>query len=55
MLLRSISAEKLLPIRALALQEGMNETQFAQRYAQVDSARYQAMVKRIDQLLGTSQ
>jgi hypothetical protein len=55
MLLRSISAEKLLPIRALALQEGMNETQFAQRYTQVDSARYQAMVKRIDQLLGTSQ
>jgi hypothetical protein len=49
--LRAITAEMLLPIRALALQEGMNESQFAQRYARVDSAQYKAMIARIDQLL----
>jgi hypothetical protein len=49
--LRTITAEMLLPIRALALQEGMDEVQFAQRYVRVDSAQYKAMIARIDQLL----
>ncbi len=50
-LMRTIKSEQLLPIRALALQEGMNDAQFAQRFTQVDSAKYNAMVARIDRLL----
>jgi hypothetical protein len=49
--LRTITPEMLLPLRALALQEGMDEGQFAHRYVSVDSAQYNAMIARIDQLL----
>ena len=45
------TTDDLLPLAALAQQEGMSETIFAQRYQQIDSARYAAEVRRIDAML----
>ncbi len=49
--MRSASQDQLLPIRALALAEGMSEDQFTRRFTSIDSARYGAMINRIDAVL----
>jgi hypothetical protein len=49
--MRTASQDQLLPIRALALAEGMSEDQFTRRFTSIDSARYDAMIKRIDAVL----
>jgi hypothetical protein len=50
--LRSITEGDLLPIKALAFAEGLTEAEFSKHYADIESARYDAMVKRIDRVLG---
>lgn len=42
---------RLLPVAALALSEGMSEAEFAARYANVESAAYDAAVARVDRAL----
>jgi hypothetical protein len=49
--MRTASQDQLLPIRALALAEGMSEDQFTRRFTSIDSARYDAMINRIDAVL----
>jgi hypothetical protein len=47
-------SEELLPVRALALMEGMSEKDFAERYGDLDSEAYTAMIARIDSVLANT-
>jgi uncharacterized protein YfiM (DUF2279 family) len=49
--LAATSQERLLPVRALALSEGLSETEFARRFVDVRSPGYAAMVTRIDRVI----
>jgi hypothetical protein len=50
--LRTASDQDLLPAAALKLGEGMTEAQFQTLYQNIDSAEYQAMVAKVDGVLG---
>lgn len=52
--LRQAGERDLLPIRKLALLEGMSEADYARRYTNVDSTRHADVVKRIDAALKAS-
>lgn len=47
-------SEDLLPVRALALAEGMPEAEFAKRFGNLDSAAYAAVIARIDAVLANT-
>jgi hypothetical protein len=49
--LRAATDQDLLPAAALQLGEGMTETQFQALYQNIDSAEYQAMVGKVDEVL----
>ncbi len=49
--LRSITEQALLPIKALALEEGMTEAEFASQFASVESDAYARTLARIDKVL----
>jgi hypothetical protein len=49
--LRSITEQALLPIKALALEEGMTEAEFASQFANVESDAYARTLARIDKVL----
>ncbi len=50
--LRQVTAEDLLPIRALALSEGISERRFLERYASIDSREFSAAKARVDRVIG---
>jgi hypothetical protein len=47
-------SEDLLPVRALALAEGMTEADFVQRFRDLDSEAYTAVIARIDAALANT-
>lgn len=49
--MRVVTQEGLLPIRALALSEGLSETDFVARFSNVDSRQFEAAKARIDRIL----
>ena len=49
--LRAATDEDILPVRALALSEGLTEAEFIARYANIDSARFAAARARIDAVI----
>jgi uncharacterized protein YfiM (DUF2279 family) len=52
--LRTATDEDLLPIRALALSEGLSESAFVKKYQTLDSAKFAAAKARIDRVIGQS-
>lgn len=52
--LKSATEGDLLPVRALALAEGLTEAEFIARYQTIESSNYGAMEAKIDQMLNTS-
>ncbi len=52
--LRTATAEYLLPIRALALSEGLTERQLVSQFGALDSAQFKAATARIDAVLAKS-
>lgn len=53
--LRTATTEYLLPIRALALSEGLTERQFVSQFNALDSAQFIAAKSRIDAVLAKNQ
>ena len=49
--LRKAVTEDLLPIRALALSEGLSDRQFIGKYRAIDNARFSAAKSRIDRVI----
>ena len=49
--LRAATGEDLLPVRALALSEGLSERAFVEKYQTVDSAQFAAAKARIDRVI----
>lgn len=49
--LAAISEDRIVPLHALALSEGLTEAEFQSRYTSTESPQYAAMVERIDQVL----
>ena len=49
--LQSVDAGELLPLKALALAEGMSEAEFSGKFATTQSKEYARMVARIDRVL----
>jgi uncharacterized protein YfiM (DUF2279 family) len=49
--LRTVTQEGLLPIRALALSEGLSEVDFVTRFNNVDSKQFEAAKAKIDRVL----
>jgi uncharacterized protein YfiM (DUF2279 family) len=49
--MRVATQEGLLPIRALALSEGLSETDFVARFSNVDSKQFEAAKAKIDRIL----
>lgn len=49
--LRSASQNDLLPLRALALSEGLSEAEFVRTYKAIDSAEFAAAKARIDRVI----
>jgi uncharacterized protein YfiM (DUF2279 family) len=49
--LAATAEERLLPVKALALAEGLSEAEFARRFVDVRSPDYAATVRRIDRVL----
>lgn len=49
--LRTANGTDLLPVRALALSEGLTERQFVEQFKAVDSAQFEAAKARIDAVL----
>jgi hypothetical protein len=49
--LRVATSESILPIRALALSEGLNERQFTDRYRTIESAQFASAKARIDRVI----
>jgi hypothetical protein len=52
--MRGTSQSALLPLRALALAEGMTEQEFIARFTSIDSRDYGRMINRIDSVLDTA-
>ena len=52
--LRTATGEDLLPIRALALSEGLTEAAFVSKYQAIDSARFAAAKARIDRVIANT-
>jgi uncharacterized protein YfiM (DUF2279 family) len=52
--LKAATESDLLPVRALALAEGLSEAEFIARYQNIESENYGTMEARIDQLLNTN-
>ncbi len=49
--IQGASDERLLPVKALALSEGLSEQAFTKRYISTESAQYGQMIIRIDRVL----
>lgn len=49
--MKSAADERLLPVKALALAEGLSEQAFTQRFISTESAEYSQMITRIDRVL----
>lgn len=53
--LRAATTEYLLPVRALALSEGLTEQQFVSQFTALDSAQFSAATSRIDAVLAKTE